>query len=293
MILKLPKAGRIITSLRKRFVNWLPAILTEQAVPTVWLKPLLLRSSELCIFVTLARNGGCSPHSIEHARAWHQAGFDVLVVVVTDDIAAFNIPSELDFVSGVLLRSNHGYDFAAWSSAIIQIKPTLRRLSILATVNDSIFGPLNSFGEMLKRVRTCDADFIGLTESFERTHHYQSYLLFFKSRAIRSQAFAKFWGNIRIGDREFVITYYELQLLKKMSRGGLRCLALFAGTGGHVLNPTLGAWRELIHAGFPYIKVQLLRDNPHKADLEDWQTLLTAHGYNTDLVFDLLPSIRR
>ena len=38
------------------------------------------------------------------------------------------------------------------------------------------------------------------------------------------------------------------------------------------LNPTSDLWRQLIQAGFPFIKRELLRDNPtHIADLNDWR----------------------
>ena len=38
------------------------------------------------------------------------------------------------------------------------------------------------------------------------------------------------------------------------------------------LNPTSDLWRQLIQAGFPFIKRELLRDNPsHVADIIDWR----------------------
>jgi hypothetical protein len=43
------------------------------------------------------------------------------------------------------------------------------------------------------------------------------------------------------------------------------------------LNPTSDLWRQLIQAGFPFIKRELLRDNPSEvADLEDWRDEVIA-----------------
>ncbi len=43
------------------------------------------------------------------------------------------------------------------------------------------------------------------------------------------------------------------------------------------LNPTSDLWRQLLAAGFPFIKRELLRDNPSRvADLADWREVLGA-----------------
>jgi lipopolysaccharide biosynthesis protein len=65
-------------------------------------------------------------------------------------------------------------------------------------LNDSVFGPTNdaAFSELLKRIRNSGADFIGLTESFERCWHLQSYFLAVKSPALSSVAFREFMEGI-------------------------------------------------------------------------------------------------
>lgn len=42
------------------------------------------------------------------------------------------------------------------------------------------------------------------------------------------------------------------------------------------LNPTSDLWRQLLHAGFPFIKRELLRDNPTNiSDVTDWREVVT------------------
>ena len=44
------------------------------------------------------------------------------------------------------------------------------------------------------------------------------------------------------------------------------------------LNPTSDLWRQLLHAGFPFLKRELLRDNPSfVADVADWRTVVAGY----------------
>jgi hypothetical protein len=54
-------------------------------------------------------------------------------------------------------------------------------------------------------------------------------------------------------------------------------------------NPTLTRWRALIDAGFPFVKVALLRENPFDADLIGWESVLERHGYDPAIVRAGLP----
>jgi lipopolysaccharide biosynthesis protein len=240
--------------------------------------------------VTLALRGHVTRQSLHHQKAWQRAGFGVISVVVVESLDAFKDADALAFAAGILVRENRGHDFGAWASAIRQLGPGLRRTGILALANDSVLGPLNAFEAMLQRVRASRSDVIGLTDSHEHTHHLQSYVLFFKRRAIRSRAFRRFWLGVRTGDRTFVIEHYELALLRHMQAGGLRCRALFPGFDDKGPNPTLCAWRDLVDAGFPYVKAQLIRSNPFKADIRDWERVLTVNGYDPALVHEVLPA---
>ena len=43
------------------------------------------------------------------------------------------------------------------------------------------------------------------------------------------------------------------------------------------MNPTAEFWRQLLVAGFPFIKRELLRNNPARvADLADWRDVVRA-----------------
>jgi hypothetical protein len=286
------KIGRFVPSPVKGLVFKAAALLSpgHGIVASRWIRrPELASDSEVCLFVAFARTGQLSEHSIFHARAWAANGFQVVVIVVCDsfDLAC---DESLSFAAGILLRQNRGYDFGAWAAAINQL-PELRRVSLLATVNDSVFGPLQSFKDMLAGVRQIDADVIGTTESFEYRRHFQSFLLFFKHSAVVSDGFWEFWGNIRTGSRRMVIHQYETRLVQALERSDLKCVALFPSSPGRrPYNQTLSRWRELLDDGFPYVKISLIRDNPLGVDIAGWEQELESRDYDPAIASRLLGS---
>jgi lipopolysaccharide biosynthesis protein len=253
------------------------------SVPFRWIrKPTILSGDQVCLFVTYTPDGTIPAHALFHARAWAEAGFKVNLTVVLDRLEKFSSSQDLAFAAGVLLRANQGYDFGAWAATIAQL-PELRTTSLLCIANDSVYGPLNTFSTMIDRIKMTDADVIGLTESYERTRHFQSYMMLFRQNSLCHPSFIKFWRNIRTGDRSFVIQNYELKLMALMEKNGLRTVALYP-MPERGPNPTLMFWRELIADGFPFLKVQLLRDNPLRLDLVGWESLVKEHGFNPDLI---------
>ena len=270
-------------------MSWFTSIfrLPATAVRMRWLrKPVIRDQDRYCFFVTYAPNGTVPPHSLFHARSWCEQGFKVVVIVVVDDLQAYASGPDLDFAEAVCVRSNRGYDFGAWAAVIAQT-PDITRLRLLVLANDSVYGPFEKFPAMLRRVETIDADVVGVTESYQITHHLQSYMLFFRQSALRNPVFQKFWRGVKTGGREFVIRNYELKLMALMQSAGLRTATLFPITKEDC-NPTLKYWRELVQSGFPFIKVQLLRDNPAGADLSEWEAVVKAQGFDPQLIHNHL-----
>ena len=270
-----------------RFFNrsWLPSFIRPSAtrIPFRWVRiPEILHGDRVCIFVSYARQGKIPDHSLFHARAWQQHGYKTTLVIVLDDFGYVPSQHYTDFASGLCVRLNRGYDFGAWA-ATIQRLPDLGNANLLVVANDSVYGPLREFRGFLERIDACGADVIGMTESHEITNHFQSYMIAFRQKAIRSAAFKAFWRSVRTGDRDFVIQHYELKMLKRMRAGNLRTEALFP-TPRDTCNPTLKYWRELTLGGFPFIKVQLLRENPLKVDISGWQALITDKDFDVELV---------
>jgi lipopolysaccharide biosynthesis protein len=233
----------------------------------------------VCIFVTYARDGIVPEHARIHYRGWTAAGFDVVLVACLDRLDA-GLRHGVDDVAGLLLRANRGYDFGAWANAIVDL-PTLSAARLCVIANDSVYGPLHDLATVADRMVATGADFVGLVGSTEHIDHYQSFLLAFTPRAMTGR-FWRFWRRVREGGREQVIEHYELRLLHRARRAGLKTAVLHGGSSA--ANPTLSDWRALVADGFPYLKVQLLRDNPRQVPLTGWRTVMADHGYDPAIV---------
>lgn len=253
--------------------------------PASWLQPLPdLSGQRCCLFVSYVPGTRVPEHAIVHAQAWADAGYKVVMVLAADRPDQVAADPSLDFCTAILLRQNQGYDFGAWAAAM-GMSTGLFAADILAITNDSVYGPLGNFSALLSRVEAEDADIVGLTDSREKVHHLQSYCLFFKRQALIHPALARFWRGVRGGGRDKVIHAYEMTFRARMVNAGLRVGVLFPATSDlPPSNPTLQNWRSLLASGFPFVKVQLLRDNPLNDDLTGWRNIMRDAGFDPTIV---------
>ena len=61
-----------------------------------------------------------------------------------------------------------------------------------------------------------------------------------------------------------------------LRKAGFKLESLYSqNANGNILHSD---WRELIvNQGFPFIKVSLLRDNPHQIDIDGWEKVISQH----------------
>lgn len=228
-------------------------------------------SGDICLFATHAASPALKPHVLHHARCLAEAGFAVVLMVNADDDAG-DVALDarvLDRLAGAYVRENVGFDFGAWGHgwALGGGLPGATRLLL---VNDSIIGPLDreKFGTLLGRIRGASADVVGLTENFVPHPHLQSFFLAFGPRALATPVLrAVFDGMHALPTKELVIDAYETALTRQLAAAGLTATALFPPLYDDPLSAddTLLRWRELLDAGFPFIKASLLRAGPQAA----------------------------
>ena len=118
-----------------------------------------------------------------------------------------------------------------------------------------------------------EADVVGLTDSYEAEWHVQSYFMLLKPRALASVAFQRFMLDVRMLDtKDEVIGRYELRFASVLRAAGLRCAVLHPAEGRG--NPTIRRWRDLLAAGFPFLKVALIQGRDASADTQGLETIL-------------------
>jgi glycosyltransferase involved in cell wall biosynthesis len=220
----------------------------------------------VALFAAYAPDGKLKPNVLPYVSALADRGLKVVLVAATD--APLAVEPELTAkLAGGFVRDNAGYDFAAWAH-VMRAEPGLFAAETLLLVNDSLIGPGDpaALAALLARIAASPADVVGATDSREHAWHLQSFFLAFKRKALASAALQSFFGEVRaLDDKDEVIRAYEVPLAERLMAAGLTCEALLPSPDG--LNQTVFRWRELLDAGFPFVKTLTLRGEGEAADL--------------------------
>jgi lipopolysaccharide biosynthesis protein len=288
------------------------------------------------IFAHFHSRGAVHEHVMHYLTSLAEAGLSVVFVSNSGRLEPDALARVRAVCDAVLVRRNIGYDFGAWREALDHLGLPRPDTEMILLANDSVYGPLQPLDTILERIRLDEAPFWGLTESWQMGYHLQSYFLAFGPRALQSEAWARFWRQVRPApSKHWVIRHYELGLSQAMIGAGFDCkavwpyeslikdldMALFAdeaneekdrdpllaarlqhasqirtsSVGRVPLNPTSDLWRQLLRGRYPFIKRELLRDNPTRiADIADWQSIAseTASRDLSPILLDLKRTLR-
>jgi lipopolysaccharide biosynthesis protein len=203
------------------------------------------------------------------------------------------------------LRDNVGMDFGMWKHEIDGLE--LGGVDELVLTNSSVFGPLGALAPIVERMSASGCDLWSMTDNLELSWHLQSYFLVCKSTLLRSSAFRAFWGSmLPFRDKRQIIRSYEVGLTTFFVESGFVARAAvpvaslaersmrWRLAGGCKGNPTIHAAADLLAAGMPFVKVELLRDNPARVRLDPVLRAMRRAGYDMSLVrFDRAPASAR
>lgn len=230
-------------------------------------------ASERVLFVTHAPGGQIKPHLRPYLDALRECGLAVTLIIVAEPTDDVDPSPWQEHVDGLFVRENGGFDFAAWAHVARQID--MSGVQLLCLANDSMVGPFSAeaMRRLMNRVRTSDADLIGLTDNYEFRHHLQSYFLVAKNRGV-DKLIAFLASVLWLENKQEVINSYELETLDVFTTAGLTAEALFPSRSR--TNRTTNEWRALIEEGFPFIKMSVLQF----LDTEERGSVLSTQGYD-------------
>lgn len=235
------------------------------------------RAERLCFFAHYHPHGIAAEHVLIYLRALAAAGFAVVVLstamMVEEERAKLRATCAL-----LIMRENIGLDFGGWIEAVRRFSPI--RADLLLFANDSVYAPVGDLAGFIDRLTAPPADFYGVVESLEITPHLQSWFLLFRPSAYTSPAFLELLGQPipPTMSKTEIIARYEVGLTGTLVAAGFRFHAAYRPerdgvisaerhfNAGHLL------WRRLItRARVPFLKIELLRDNPMRVtDLAAW-----------------------
>ena len=238
---------------------------------------------DVCLFAHFDKDNRVDDYVLHYIRSLRQLNFSIIFISATRigpaDVARLSADCD-----DVMLRENAGLDFGSWSAGFQKHGAAIEGRLLLA--NDSVYGPVGSLQLALARLTATAADFYGFVESMEVTPHLQSWFLLFESAVVRHAAFRQIMEQpFRTMSKKQIIARGEVALSSRLLDAGFRYRALCDRSRPvftpprHAMNPMLLFWREmLVDCGIPFLKIELLRDNP--LGIEDAAAIL--HGGGTD-----------
>ena len=175
---------------------------------------------------------------------------------------------------GLIIRGNEGYDFGSWMTGLNYCRDLINQRKSVLLCNDSFWGPIRPLTGLMNRIANSQADVIGLTDNLMYEPHLQSAFLMFRSRVISCPAFWQFWDNIMCwSEKRSIVKNYEVGLSVILKKNGMTLESLYTkNANGNILH---AEWKSLIEEqDFPFLKVSLLRDNPHGVNIADWKDIV-------------------
>ncbi|WP_299893069.1 methyltransferase domain-containing protein [uncultured Ruegeria sp.] len=254
-----------------------------------------LKDEKVCVFAIYSPSGSLTDATAQYINLLSEQGFKVIACIAVKNTEDALTVSNLSKAAGIVVRENGGMDFSAWSRAL-KLIPECWDAERLVVTNDSVFALPGPFEGFINRLLTSTADYVALTDSYQIQYHTQSYFFMLQGAGLTNPASQEFWSRLKMYDRKTdVIKKYEMKILDIMGDFGLSheilfpLADLFPGEQADELekiNVSHHYWEHLINSGFPFVKIELLRDNPMKLSLLHWKSVLRKSGMDIDLVFD-------
>lgn len=241
-------------------------------------RPLPAGEGPVCLLVSYTADGRFWPHVLSYARSLRASGCRVVLIATTDRADLRCLDPGPETADALVVRENHGYDFAAWAS-VLRLWPRLWDCEALWFANDSVYHTPARFPAFAARIAVARAPVVAATASDLFAPHFQSYFFVLKREALGLAGTRAFFSGVRaLADKNAVIRAYEVPLEEALKAAGAEVEVLSGAAAAG--NATLTGWHTLVEAGLPFLKVQLLRENPYKVDLSGWRRVTAALGFD-------------
>ncbi len=151
--------------------------------------------------------------------------------------------SDCDIEEAELLKINHlildsickkhgEYDFGSYKKGFFLLQnkysEKFANLEKLVFANDSCYC-VGSFSEAFKKINEDESfDCFGLTDSYEKSYHLQSYFLVFRKSVFHQNFFQEFLENVKnLNEKREIIYQYEIGLSDLLARNNKKIKAIY------------------------------------------------------------------
>lgn len=252
--------------------------------------------SDVCIFAIYSHNGKVPEYTQMYIDNLCSKGVLVIACIATDNETNLVQRPRLKNVIATLVRENSSYDFGAWADALDKI-PELWAAKRLIFTNDSLLVIPSLLGNLIKRLKSNSGDVVALTECSLPRQHFQTFFFMFQKNALKSERIKGFFREIKdFQDKKSVIDLYEIglsSLLFDLEDCELEIIFNRQNMFPNImdsavsnLNPTHYFWDRLLDRGFPFVKMELLRDNPTRQSRNSLYRMLSMYKMDVKKVIE-------
>jgi len=228
------------------------------------------------------------PYVITYLKAISEF-MDIVFVSTASGLKRKSLDKVKSIVSKIIVKENYGYDFGAWKTGLDHVGSKLNSYDGLVLLNDSVYGPIKPLNPFFKKAK--EYDVLSMTDSYELKYHLQSYFVYFSKEVVLSDLFKDFWGEFKIIENKMaLIMRNEIGFYSKFFESKFNCGSYIESKVITRLNITHFYWREIVDLGFPFIKVELLRDNPVGVSLDGWDGYIDQNHMKKD---DIIRHLKR
>ena len=261
-------------------------------------------SDTLMVMVHFDPGGKVDPHVLLSIDTFASSGMDICAVTVglaTSERAVLE-----ERCIAVLERDENDdlRDFGAWALALQSLGDAfVDRYDRVILANDSAYFPACDPAPFLEALREQSCDVWGASDSLSGgRYHLQSFFLALSRDGRRTilPELTRRIGSHPAPTKLSLIQHFEIGLTQHALEEGLsvgafrsvKDLARYSSPLHELLSPpdarplsplvltitnqTHHFWRHTIRSGLPFLKVELLRDNPLDVDLSDWERELAG-----------------
>lgn len=239
----------------------------------------------VCLFALFAADGRLS-HSVLHYLGALRA-CDLSVHVALSGMTGPH-PQDRERLDrlGIVAhpRPNEGLDFGAWQ--FLLRTGCAKDADLIVLANDSVFGPVRDLRPILRDMLSRDLDIWGMVESHEVAWHLQSWFIAMRAETLQRPAI------MRVLELPFasmskaeIVLHGEIGLGCAIRAEGLSWAACLPDERRGLrrliaTNPMHLDWLHVLRSGrVPFIKVELLRDNPMRIPWQpSWPRALRRYG---------------
>ena len=246
----------------------------------------------VCLFCTYDKESFIRDSVYYYLNELVLSGFDVVFISSSETI----INADLKKLSGLCIkiinRENKGYDFYGWKTGLEEY-PQYSAHSGLLLANDSVLGPLFSIRNIINEIENCNADVVGMTDSFLYYPHLQSYFIFCKKSVVLSEEFIRFFNQVSETNLKIaIIRKYEVGFSRLLGHR-FRLSALYNVEHAFArardlerpqnwMDPTFRLWKLLItEFKFPFLKKNVLTGQD--ISIQEISAVLAESGSTFDI----------